>query len=110
VNYDIRDLVLAERRRQRLAWAARHMPVLGQIRSEFAAEQPFQGRHIAASLHITTEDGGATSSTASRWGRGSALRFQSPFRHATRYVLLLPPMALLYTLTMAKTSPPTSAT
>jgi adenosylhomocysteinase len=31
------------------------MPVLGQITAEFAAEQPFQGRRIAASLHITTE-------------------------------------------------------
>jgi len=55
VNYDIRDLALAERGRQRIAWAARHMPVLGQIRSEFAAEQSFKGRRIAASLHITTE-------------------------------------------------------
>src|SRR2546430_11966010 len=31
------------------------MPVLGLIANEFAAEQPFQGRRIAASLHITTE-------------------------------------------------------
>jgi adenosylhomocysteinase len=55
VNYDIRDISLAERGRQRIAWAVRHMPVLGQIRTEFAAEQPFQGQRIAASLHITTE-------------------------------------------------------
>src|SRR5215831_14268263 len=55
MSYDIRDLALAERGRQRIAWAARHMPVLGQIRSEFAAEQSFKGRRIAASLHITTE-------------------------------------------------------
>ncbi|HEY7414377.1 MAG TPA: adenosylhomocysteinase [Ktedonobacteraceae bacterium] len=55
MSYDILDLSLAERGRQRIAWAARHMPVLGQIRSEFTAEKPFQGRRIAASLHITTE-------------------------------------------------------
>src|SRR5207237_6819203 len=48
-------LSLADRGRQRIAWAARHMPVLGQIRSEFAVERPFQGQRIAASLHITTE-------------------------------------------------------
>ncbi len=55
MNFDIRDLSLADRGRQRIAWAARHMPVLGQIRTEFASEQAFQGVRIAASLHITTE-------------------------------------------------------
>src|SRR6266567_8700897 len=55
MNYDIRDFSLADRGRQRIAWAARHMPVLGQIRAEFTAERPFQGQRIAASLHITTE-------------------------------------------------------
>src|SRR6266851_2083504 len=55
VNSDIRDVSLAGRGQQRIAWAARHMPVLRQITAEFAAEQPFQGRRIAASLHITTE-------------------------------------------------------
>jgi adenosylhomocysteinase len=53
--HDIRDLSLAEPGQRHIAWAARHMPVLGQITEEFAAEQPFQGRRIAASLHITTE-------------------------------------------------------
>ncbi len=38
VNSDIRDVSLAGRGQQRIAWAARHMPVLGQIASEFAAE------------------------------------------------------------------------
>ena len=55
MNYDIRDISFAEQGRQRIAWAARHMPVLGQIRTEFASERAFQGRRIAASLHITTE-------------------------------------------------------
>ena len=58
MNYDIRDLSLADRGRQRITWAERHMPVLGQIRSEFAVERPFQGQRIAASLHITTETAG----------------------------------------------------
>jgi len=55
MSYDIRDLSLAERGYQRIAWAARHMPVLRQVTDEFAVEKPFQGRRIAASLHITTE-------------------------------------------------------
>jgi adenosylhomocysteinase len=55
MNYDIRDLSLAERGRQRIAWAARNMPVLRKIQQEFASERSFQDRRIAASLHITTE-------------------------------------------------------
>jgi adenosylhomocysteinase len=53
--HDIHDLSLAGHGQQRIAWAARHMPVLGQISDEFAQEQPFQGKRIAASLHITTK-------------------------------------------------------
>lgn len=55
MNADIKDIALASRGQQRIAWAARHMPVLQQIRQEFATDQPFQGMRIAASLHITTE-------------------------------------------------------
>lgn len=55
MNADIKDIVLASRGKQRITWAARHMPVLQQIQQEFAADQPFQGMRIAASLHITTE-------------------------------------------------------
>src|SRR5579885_1903086 len=55
MSYDIHDLALAERGQQRIAWAERHMPVLRQITQEFAAEKPFAGKRIAASLHITTE-------------------------------------------------------
>ncbi len=55
MGYDIRDLSLAERGRQKISWAARHMPVLRQIQATFASDRPFQNRRIAASLHITTE-------------------------------------------------------
>lgn len=55
MSHDIHDLSLAEQGQQRIAWAARHMPVLQKIAAEFAEGQPFQGRRIAASLHITTE-------------------------------------------------------
>jgi adenosylhomocysteinase len=55
MNYDIRDLALAERGHQHIQWASRHMPVLNQLKAEFAAEQAFRGQRIAASLHITTE-------------------------------------------------------
>jgi len=55
MNYDIKDIALADRGKSRIAWAARHMPVLQQVKAEFAADQPFQSMRIAASLHITTE-------------------------------------------------------
>lgn len=55
MEYDIQDLALARQGQQRISWAERHMPVMQQIRAEFAQEKPFQGKRIAASLHITTE-------------------------------------------------------
>jgi len=55
VTYDIRDIGLADRGENRIAWAARNMPVLRQITEEFAATRPFTGRRIAAALHITPE-------------------------------------------------------
>jgi len=55
MDYDVRDLGLAEEGRQRIAWADRHMPVLSDIRARFAKERPLAGVRIAACLHITTE-------------------------------------------------------
>ncbi len=54
-RYDVRDLKLAPEGARTIAWAAHEMPVLGQIRDRFAAEQPFKGQRISACLHITTE-------------------------------------------------------
>jgi adenosylhomocysteinase len=55
MTHDIRSLELADRGHQRIAWAARNMPVLRQVAEEFSARQPLAGRRIAAALHITTE-------------------------------------------------------
>jgi adenosylhomocysteinase len=55
MQYDIHNIALAAQGKQRIAWAARHMPVLGQITAEFAATRPFVGQRVAVSLHITTE-------------------------------------------------------
>ncbi len=64
---DIRDPKLADTGRNRIAWAARHMPVLGDIAQEFnmpvlgdiaqefKTTMPFSDARIAVSLHITTE-------------------------------------------------------
>lgn len=53
--YDVHNLSLAGQGQKRISWAERHMPVLQQIASEFAAEQSLRGQRVAASLHITTE-------------------------------------------------------
>jgi adenosylhomocysteinase len=52
---DVKDLALAERGRQRIAWAANEMRVIAQIRERFEKERPLDGMRIAACLHVTTE-------------------------------------------------------
>ncbi len=54
-HHDIRDPALAEKGALRVEWAARHMPVLGQIGQRFERERPFEGKRVSACLHVTTE-------------------------------------------------------
>jgi adenosylhomocysteinase len=54
-DYDIADPQLAEAGTLRIEWAAREMPVLGQIRERFATEKPLAGISMAACLHVTSE-------------------------------------------------------
>jgi adenosylhomocysteinase len=55
VDYDIRDIRLAEKGRLRVEWAMRSMPVLQLIQGEFAKRKPLKGIRLAACLHVTTE-------------------------------------------------------
>jgi adenosylhomocysteinase len=55
VEYDIKDIKLAEKGKNRIEWAERFMPVLRLIRKRFAKEKPLKGIKISACLHITTE-------------------------------------------------------
>ena len=55
VEFDIKDLALAEDGDKRIEWAAREMPVINLIRERFAKERPLAGLRIAACLHVTTE-------------------------------------------------------
>ncbi len=54
-KYEVKDLSLAAQGRQRIEWAGREMPVLGQIRDRFAQEKPFAGIRLVACCHVTTE-------------------------------------------------------
>jgi adenosylhomocysteinase len=54
-KYEIKDLSLAAKGRQRIEWAGREMPVLKQIKERFAKEKPFAGIRLVACCHVTTE-------------------------------------------------------
>lgn len=55
MDYDIKDISLAEKGRLRMEWAEMAMPVLKAIRSRFEKEKPLQGIRLSACLHVTTE-------------------------------------------------------
>jgi len=54
-NFDIKDPSLAAAGKRRIEWAARDMPVLGQIKETFRGSRPFEGLRILGCAHITTE-------------------------------------------------------
>jgi adenosylhomocysteinase len=55
MQYDVKDINLADKGRLRVEWARRDMPVLNAIRERFEREKPLSGLRIAACLHVTTE-------------------------------------------------------
>ena len=55
LEYDIKDIELADQGKQRIEWADREMPVLRLIRERFREEKPLEGVRIVACAHITTE-------------------------------------------------------
>ena len=55
VDYDIKDIGLAEKGKLRVEWAMRSMPVLRLIEKRFQQDKPLKGIRLAACLHVTTE-------------------------------------------------------
>jgi adenosylhomocysteinase len=55
LEFDVKDISLAEQGKQRIEWAEREMPVLRLIRERFAEEKPLNGIKLLACAHITTE-------------------------------------------------------
>ena len=55
MKYDIKDISLAAKGKNRIEWAERDMPVLRRIKSEFKKKKPLKGVRISACLHVTTE-------------------------------------------------------
>jgi adenosylhomocysteinase len=55
MQYDVKDLTLAEKGRRRIEWARSAMPVLRLIEERFGRERPLQGIRVSACLHVTSE-------------------------------------------------------
>lgn len=55
IKYEVKDLSLASKGKQRIEWAGREMPVLKQIKERFAQEKPLAGIRLSACCHVTTE-------------------------------------------------------
>src|SRR5258708_28084761 len=55
LEYDVKDIGLAAKGKQRIEWSERDMPVLRLIRERFANEKPLEGLKLVACAHITTE-------------------------------------------------------
>lgn len=55
MDYDIKDINLADEGQLRVEWAGKEMPVLAKIKKRFLKEKPLEGTKIAACLHVTTE-------------------------------------------------------
>lgn len=55
MNYDVKDLALADSGALRIEWAEQEMPVLRLLKQRFEREKPLKGLKIGACLHVTTE-------------------------------------------------------
>ena len=55
MNYEIKDINLAQKGRERIEWAEKQMPVLSAIKKRFSVEKPLKEIKISACLHVTTE-------------------------------------------------------
>jgi len=54
-EFKVKDQNLAPQGALLVEWAAKHMPVLSQIRSRFEKEQPLKNVTVCACLHVTKE-------------------------------------------------------
>jgi len=55
MNYDIKDITLAEQGKKNIEWAQKDMPVLNSITERFKKEQPFKNLKLTACVHVTKE-------------------------------------------------------
>ena len=57
IDYDVKDIGLADQGLDKVEWAERRMPVLRKIRERFLKEKPLKGARISCCLHVHHRDG-----------------------------------------------------
>jgi len=55
MDFDVKDISLAESGRKKIEWARNDMPVLEGIREDFSKTKPLAGLVLGACLHVTSE-------------------------------------------------------
>ena len=55
MNYEVKDMALAEQGKKNIEWAMKDMPVLNKIKERFRIEKPFEGLRLTACVHVTKE-------------------------------------------------------
>ncbi len=55
MDFDIKNIDLAQGGRHRIEWAEQEMPVLRGVQKQFKNDRPFAGLRISACMHVTTE-------------------------------------------------------
>lgn len=55
MEFDVKDIELASRGKDKIEWAEREMPVLRGIRKGFGSSQPLKNLTVGACLHVTSE-------------------------------------------------------
>jgi len=55
MDYDVKDLSLADLGKDRIEWAFQTMDVLKSIQDDFEKNKPLEGKTVGACLHVTTE-------------------------------------------------------
>jgi adenosylhomocysteinase len=55
MDYDVKDIDLAGEGKNKIEWSEKDMPVLRDIRADFAEKKPLKGVNIGACLHVTAE-------------------------------------------------------
>jgi adenosylhomocysteinase len=58
MEFDVKDMKLANQGRHKIEWAESQMPVLDMIRKRFEKERPLKGLRVSACLHVTSETAG----------------------------------------------------
>ena len=110
MDYDIKDIQLAEKGRLRIEWAEKSMNVLRTIKERFEAEKPLKGLRLSACLHVTTETA-ALAKTLKAGGAEVVLCASNPLSTQDDVAASWwPMMKFLFLPSRVKTMPPITAT